>query len=65
MDFLGEGGLVKNCSGLKGCDWLSELMMVSQMTAWDNDDASGDGYVATIQTNNCFVFQLKREVKSM
>lgn len=43
LDFLGAGGLVKNCSGLKGCDWLWELMMVSQMTAWDNDDASGDG----------------------
>lgn len=43
LDFFAGGGLVNNCSGLKGCDWLWELMMVSQMTAWDKDDASGDG----------------------
>ena len=65
LDFFGGGDLVTNCSGLKGCDWLWELMMVSQMTAWDNDDVSDDGYFATTQTNSCFVFQLKREVKSM
>ena len=64
LDFSGAGDLVINCSGLKGCDWLRELIMVSQMTALDKDDESGDGYVATIQTNSCFVFQLKREVKS-
>ena len=65
MDFLGGGDLANNCRGLKGCDWLWELMMVSQMTACDRDDASEDGYVAATQTNNCLVFQLKREVKSM
>ena len=43
LDFLGGGGLVNNCKGLKGWVWLWELMMVSQMTAWDRDDASEDG----------------------
>lgn len=43
LDFLGGGDLVNSCSGLKGCDWLLELMMVSQMTAWDKDEASEDG----------------------
>lgn len=43
LDFVGEGDLVNNCSGLKGCNWFWELMMESQMTAWDKEDASGDG----------------------
>ena len=43
LDFSGVGDLVINCSGLKGCDWLRELIMVSQMTALDKDDESGDG----------------------
>lgn len=43
LDFSGVGDLVINCSGLKGCDWLRELIMVSQMTALDRDDELGDG----------------------
>ena len=43
LDFSGAGDLVISCSGLKGCDWLRELIMVSQMTALDKDDESGDG----------------------
>ena len=43
LDFLGGGDLVNKCSGLKGCVWLWDLMIVSQMTAWDKDDASEDG----------------------
>ena len=43
LDFFGEGDAVISWSGLRGCNWLRELMMISQMTAWDKDDASGDG----------------------
>ena len=43
LDFSGAGDLLINCSGLKGWDWLRELIMVSQMTALDKDDESGDG----------------------
>ena len=39
LDLLGGGDLVNSCSGLRGFDWLWELMMVSQMTAWDKDEA--------------------------
>ena len=53
--------------GLNGCDWLCELMMVSHITAWERGvlgEGFEEGYVAVIQTNNCFVFQLKSDVKS-
>lgn len=64
---FGAGRVLRYFTGLNGWDWLCELMMVSQMMAWDGG-ASGDklveGYVAEIQTNNCFVFQLKSDVKS-
>ena len=43
LEFFVEGDVVRNWRGLKGCDWLRELMMISQMTAWDKDDESGDG----------------------
>ena len=42
-------------------------MMVSQMTASEGGAPAvlwEEGYVAVIQTKSCFVFQLKREVKS-
>jgi len=55
-------------NGLKGCDWLWELMIVSQITASDGgtaDEPLREGYVAVIQTNNCFVFQLNSDVKSV
>ncbi len=63
-DFFGGGG-----EGLKrrDWDWLRELMMVSQITAWDGgegEDVLEEGYVAVIHTKSCFVFQLKSEVKS-
>ena len=41
--FLRGADFVNSFIGLKGCDWLWELMMVSQMTAWDKEDASGEG----------------------
>ncbi len=43
LDFFDGVDLEMSCSGSKGCDWLWELMMVSQMTALDKDDASADG----------------------
>ncbi len=42
-------------------------MIISQMIAWaggaEGEDTD-EGYVATIQTKSCLVFQLKREEKS-
>ena len=43
LDFFGGGDLVTSWSGLKGCDWLWELMIVSHITAWDNNEALWDG----------------------
>lgn len=41
--------------------------MVSQMTACDGgipEEGELEGHVARMYTNNCFVFQLKRDEKS-
>lgn len=53
---------------MNGRDWLSELMMVSQIIAWEGGavgEGVDEGYVARTQTKSCLVFQLKREVKSV
>jgi hypothetical protein len=42
-------------------------MIVSQIMACDGGvagEGESEGHVARIYTNSCFVFQLKREVKS-
>ena len=66
--FEGVGALLSNCSGLRGCDWLRESIIVSQMIAEDGgplDEVLVEGYVAATQTKTCLVFQLKREVRSV
>ncbi len=67
--FAGAGEGLMNCNGLmeRDWDWLCELMMVSQITAWEGGevgDVFEEGYVAVIHTKSCLVFQLKSEVKS-
>lgn len=45
--------------------WDSDSMIRSQITASEGGELGVlDGYSAATQTKSCFVFQVKREVKS-